>query len=180
MRMVSILLKWHAQRVEDEERNLLQERVFNAEEHFRAMCAAGGVTNNNAEAYYQRIKNAHAELVSCIEEFFICMLTCTLISLVASHLVYATPVSPDDRIVKPPSPPRPSPSSRSAVGICSPSSGTEVVYDSQKQYEEEEPLAPSPFPETKKLWDEEFVKDLTEITRDSDEYNPRRWSSWMQ
>ncbi len=35
----------------------LQEKVFHAEDHFLAMCAADGVTNNNAEAHYSRIKN---------------------------------------------------------------------------------------------------------------------------
>ena len=45
----SIVRKWRAQKLEDDERILLQEKVFNAEEHFRNMCAAGGATNNNAE-----------------------------------------------------------------------------------------------------------------------------------
>ena len=49
---LSTVRKWRAQKLEDEERIELQERVFNAEEHFRAMYAAGGVTNNNAEAHY--------------------------------------------------------------------------------------------------------------------------------
>ena len=38
---LSIVHKWRAQRLEDEERNILQEKVFNAEQHFRYMCAAG-------------------------------------------------------------------------------------------------------------------------------------------
>ena len=46
----SIVRKWRAQKLEDDERILLQEKVFNAEEHFRNMCAAGGGSNNNAEA----------------------------------------------------------------------------------------------------------------------------------
>ena len=68
--VLPIVQKWRLQRLEDEEQHLLQERVFNAEEHFRAMCAACSVTNNNAEAHYWRMKNARAELVTCIEQFF--------------------------------------------------------------------------------------------------------------
>ena len=90
---LSIIRKWRSQRLEDEERKELQERVFNAEELFRAMSAASSVTNTNADAHYRRIKNARTELVSCIDQFFICKLTCTIISLVAGHLVYATRVS---------------------------------------------------------------------------------------
>ena len=79
---------------------------------------------------------------------------------------------PDNRIAMPPSLPRPPPSWRSAVGICSPSSGTEVVCGSPREYENEEPPAPSPSPQTKKLWDAEFEKDLAEITSESEEYDP--------
>ena len=82
------------------------------------------------------------------------------------------PSPPDDRFVKPPSLPRPPPSWRSAVGICSPSSGTEVVYDSPEAYGEDDVPAPSPSPETKKRRDAEFEKDLAEITSESDEYDP--------
>ena len=61
---------WRAQKV-DEERNLLQERLFNAEEHFRRMSAEGRVINMEAEAHYRRVKNARAELVGRSEHFFL-------------------------------------------------------------------------------------------------------------
>ncbi len=48
----------------DEERILLQERVFSAEEHHKSRLAAGGVTAQEAESLKQRINNARAELVS--------------------------------------------------------------------------------------------------------------------
>ena len=70
----SIVCKWRAQKLEDEERILimilLQEKVFNAEEHFRNMCAAGGGSNNNAEVLNRRIKNARAELVRLLRACF--------------------------------------------------------------------------------------------------------------
>ena len=44
---LSFVRKWRSQRLEDEERNLKQERELIAEGHFMTMCAAGGVTNNN-------------------------------------------------------------------------------------------------------------------------------------
>ena len=67
----SIVRKWRAQTLEDKERIILQEKVFNAEEHFRNMCAAGGVSNNNAEVLNRRIKNARAELVRFIALFLL-------------------------------------------------------------------------------------------------------------
>jgi hypothetical protein len=60
----SIVRKWRAQRLEDEERILLQERVFSAEEHHKLRLAAGGVTSQEAESLKGRINNARAELVS--------------------------------------------------------------------------------------------------------------------
>ena len=42
--------------MEHEERNLLQERLFNAEEHFRRMSAEGRVSIMEAEAHYRRMK----------------------------------------------------------------------------------------------------------------------------
>ena len=82
------------QKLQDEERIRLQERVFNAEGHFKAMCEAGGVTNQNAEAYWQRIKKAHTELVSCCSEYYICI-RLTMYALLSSvtlegHMVDAT------------------------------------------------------------------------------------------
>ena len=75
-----IIRKWRAQKLEDEERNLLQERLFTAEEHFRCMSAEGRDSNIEAEAHYRRMKNARAELVcrceQCISQF---ILTCVLI-----------------------------------------------------------------------------------------------------
>ena len=53
---LSIIRKWRTQKLEDEERNLLQERLFNSEEHFRRMSAEGRVSNMEAEAHYQRMK----------------------------------------------------------------------------------------------------------------------------
>ena len=61
----SIVRKWRAQRLEDEERILLQERVFSAEEHHKSRPAAVGVTTQEAESLILRINNARAELVSC-------------------------------------------------------------------------------------------------------------------
>jgi hypothetical protein len=37
---------------------------MNAEHHFRAMCATGKVTDQDAEAFWRRIENASTELVS--------------------------------------------------------------------------------------------------------------------
>ena len=68
--VASIVRKWRAQMLEDKERIILQEKVLNAEEHFRNMCAAGGVSNNNAEVLNQRIKNARTELVRSLRCFF--------------------------------------------------------------------------------------------------------------
>ena len=67
---LSIIRKWRAHKLEDEEQNLLQERLFNAEEHFRSMSAAGRVSNMEAEAHYRRMKNARAELVGRIHYVF--------------------------------------------------------------------------------------------------------------
>ena len=63
---LSIVRRWRAQRLEDEERNLQQEKELIAEEPFRTMCDAGGVTNNNAEAHYGRMKKSRAEQVDLV------------------------------------------------------------------------------------------------------------------
>jgi hypothetical protein len=63
----SIVRKWRAQKQLDDERSALQDRVMNAEHHFRAMCTTGEVTDQNAEAFeafWRHIKNARTELVS--------------------------------------------------------------------------------------------------------------------
>ena len=63
---LSIVRRWRAQRLEEEERNLQHEKELIAEEHFRTMCAAGGVTNNNAESHNGRTKKARAEQVDLV------------------------------------------------------------------------------------------------------------------
>ncbi len=60
----SIVRKRRVQKQLDDERSALQDRVMNAEHHFRAICATGEVTDQNAEAFWRRIKNARTELVS--------------------------------------------------------------------------------------------------------------------
>ena len=61
-----------------------------------------------------------------------------------------------------------------AVGLCSPSSGTEVIYGQQEWYDEDaaqQYLSPA----TKKREHYTFEKELAEITTDSDmaaEYYP--------
>ena len=59
----SIVRKWRAQKQLDDERSSLQDRVMNAEHHFRSMCATGEVTDQNAETFWRRIKNARTKLV---------------------------------------------------------------------------------------------------------------------
>ena len=84
------------------------------------------------------------------------------------------PSPQDDRL--PPRNPSP-PSSTYGVGLASPSSGTEIIYESPEVYEEEdEPIFSQ---ETKKRrdaedkrLDEQLKKDLNEITSESDEYDP--------
>jgi hypothetical protein len=58
---LSIVCMWRAQRLVDEERIALEERVFNAEEHLKARLAADGVTSQGAESLTRRIKNARAK-----------------------------------------------------------------------------------------------------------------------
>jgi hypothetical protein len=71
-----------------------------------------------------------------------------------------------------PSAPMPAPPNwRSAIGLSSPSSDTEVVYGLPEEYDEEDPPAQSPSPATKKR-SAEFEKDLDEISTGSDEYDP--------
>ncbi len=64
------------------------------------------------------------------------------------------------------------PNWRSAFGLCSPLSDTEVVYCLQEEYEKEDKPAQSPSPATKKLQLAEFQKELDEISTGSDEYDP--------
>ena len=61
-------------------------------------------------------------------------------------------------------------------GLASPSSGTDVIYDSPKEHDEEEPIYS---PETKKRRDaeykrleEEFKRDVDAMTSESDEFDP--------
>jgi hypothetical protein len=61
---LSIIHKWRAQKQQDEEQIVLQDKVMNAEHHFRAMYATGEVMDQNAVAFWRRIKNARTELVS--------------------------------------------------------------------------------------------------------------------
>ena len=88
--------------------------------------------------------------------------------------LHASP--PDDhveRVAMAPSAPMLAPPNwRSAIGLCSPSSDTEVVYCSPEEYDEEDPQAQSPSPATKKRHLAEFQKDLDEISTESDEYDP--------
>jgi hypothetical protein len=63
-------------------------------------------------------------------------------------------------------------------GLASPSSGTEVIYDSPEEYEEEED-EPIYTPESKKRRDaedkrlaEEFKREVDAMTSESDEYDP--------
>ncbi len=58
------------------------------------------------------------------------------------------------------------------IGLCSLSSGTEVVYHSLEEYEEEEPLAPLLSPATIKRHTAELEKDMEEMSSGSDEYDP--------
>jgi hypothetical protein len=77
----------------------------------------------------------------------------------------------NERLAMPPSAPMPAPLNwRSAIGLCWPSSDTEVVYDLPEEYEEK-PQLPSPSPETKKLQHAELEKDLDEISTGSDKYD---------
>ncbi len=65
------------------------------------------------------------------------------------------------------------------TGLSSPSSGTEVVYCSLDDYDEEDPPAQSPSPATKKRRHEQLEKDLDEISMSMIQ-QARRRSSWMQ
>ncbi len=61
---------------------------------------------------------------------------------------------------------------RQSVDLCSPSSGTEVVYDSPEEYEEEEPRAQSLSPSTMERCKDEMEKDMEEMFSGSDPYDP--------
>ena len=59
---LSIVRKWRAQMLEEEEQNLQHEKELIAEHFpFRPMCAAGGVIKNNTEQHYGRMKKGRAE-----------------------------------------------------------------------------------------------------------------------
>ena len=83
----SIIQKWRKQWRQDADRNELEERVFNAEDHFQRMCQAGAVTDQNAESFWRRIKNARAESVSL--KFDNPMFLTLLLTLVLGDLAYA-------------------------------------------------------------------------------------------
>jgi hypothetical protein len=61
---------------------------------------------------------------------------------------------------------------RQTLGLCSPSSGTGVVYDSPEEYEEEESRAQSLSPATMKRCKHEMEKDMEEMSSGSDPYDP--------
>ena len=96
------------------------------------------------------------------------------------------PSPPDDRLPpRNPSPPR----WTYGVGLASPSSGTEVIYESPEEYEEEDVPELIYSPETMKRrdaedkrLDEEFegtsTKSLRRVTNST--LQVRRRSSWMQ
>ena len=66
---LSIVRRWRAQRLarEEEERNLQHEKELITEHFpFRPMCAAGGVTKNNTEQHYGRMKKARAKQVDLV------------------------------------------------------------------------------------------------------------------
>ena len=84
------------------------------------------------------------------------------------------PSPTDDR--QPPRNPSP-PRWTFGVGLASPSSGTEVIYDSPEVYEEEDEPVYSPetkirrYAEDKRL-DEEFKREVDAMTLESDEFDP--------
>ena len=120
----SIVREWRAQRLEDEERILLQERVFCAEEHLKSRLVAGGVTNQEAESLNWRIKNARAELVSRIAQHISQILMFALIVSLQATWFMRHESPPDDRVERvamAPSAPMPAPPNWiSAIGLCSP------------------------------------------------------------
>ena len=86
------------------------------------------------------------------------------------------PSPPDDHL--PPDNPSP-PRWTYGVGLASPSSGTEVIYESPEEYEEEDVPELIYSPETKKRRDaedkrrdEEFKREIDEMTSESDEFDP--------
>ena len=84
------------------------------------------------------------------------------------------PSPPDDRLPpRNPSPPR----WTYGVGLASPSSGTEVIYESPEVFEEEdEPVYSQESKKRRdaedKRLDKELKRDLDEITSESDEFDP--------
>ena len=84
------------------------------------------------------------------------------------------PSPTDDR--QPPRNPSP-PRGTYGCGLASPSSGTEVIYDSPEEHDEDD--EPIYSPETKKRRDaqykldmEEFMRDVDAATSESDEFDP--------
>ena len=75
----SVVRKWRAQKLEDDERILLQEKVFNAEEHFRNMCAAGGVSNKMQRCSISVSKMLARSWYVSLRSYFQSMFTCVLI-----------------------------------------------------------------------------------------------------
>ena len=64
---LSIVRRWRAQMLEEEERNLQHEKELIAEHFpFRPVCAAGGVTKNNTEPHYGRMKKTRAKQVDLV------------------------------------------------------------------------------------------------------------------
>ena len=65
---LSIVRRWRAQRLEEEDQNLQHEKECLIAEHFpyRPMCAAAGVTKNNTEPHYGRMKKDRAEKVDLV------------------------------------------------------------------------------------------------------------------
>ena len=94
--------------------------------------------------------------------------------MVPGHMVDPSP--PDDRL--PPDNPSP-PRWTYGDSLASPSSGTEVIYESPEEYEEEDAPELIYSPETKKRRDaedkrrdEELKREIDEMTSESDEFDP--------
>ena len=64
--------------------------------------------------------------------------------------------------------PPPSESWRNAIGLQSPSSGTEVIYGSLEEWYDESPEPEPLSPATEQRLHDEFEKDIDECTTDSD------------
>ncbi len=55
---------------------------------------------------------------------------------------------------------------RKAIGLCSPSSCSEVIFGSPEEWYDESPASPSLSPATKKRRHDELEKDIDEVTSD--------------